>query len=65
MKLNISDNELVILLFFPMKLLKDIISVRITYDKKLFSPTMMIIEQMIDDFISYLRRSIQLKYTLV
>lgn len=65
MKLNISDNELVILLFFPMKLLKDIISVRITYDKKLFNPIMMIIEQMIDDFISYLRLSIHLKHTLV
>lgn len=65
MNLKFSGEVLVILLLFPMKLLKDIISVRIAYAKKLRNPTMMMIDQMIDDFFSYIRLSVQLKYTLV
>lgn len=65
MNLKFFGEALVILLLFPMKLLKDIISVRIAYAKKLRNPTMMMIDQMIDDFFSYIRLSVQLKYTLV
>lgn len=65
MNLKVSDKVLVELLLFPLKLLKDIICVRIAYAKKLKNPTMMMTDQMIDDFSSYIRLSVQLKYTLV
>lgn len=65
MNLKVSDKVLVTLLLFPLKLLKDIVSVRIAYAKKLRNPTMMMIDQMIEDFFSYIRLSVQLKYTLV
>lgn len=65
LNLPVSNKVLVTLLLFPLKLLKGIISVRIAYAKKLRNPTMMMIDQMIYDFSSYIRLSVQLKYTLM
>lgn len=52
------------LLLFPMKLVKEIIITRLSYAKKLKNPTMMMIDQMIEDFSSYIRLSIQIKFAL-
>ncbi|CCF59029.1 hypothetical protein KAFR_0F04340 [Kazachstania africana CBS 2517] len=54
--------ELVIM--FPIRLVKEIILIRLDYAKKLENPTMMMVDQMLDDFSSYIRLSVQLKYTL-
>lgn len=56
--------KLDLLLMFPMKLVKEVILVRLEYAKKLKNPTMMMIDEMIDDFTSYIRLSVQLKYTI-
>lgn len=53
------------LLLFPMKLIKEIIIIRLSYAKKLKNPTMMIIDQMIEDFSSYIRLSVQLKCAIM
>ncbi|CAB4254772.1 similar to Saccharomyces cerevisiae YCR073C SSK22 MAP kinase kinase kinase of the HOG1 mitogen-activated signaling pathway [Maudiozyma barnettii] len=53
------------LLLFPMKLVKEIINTRLSYAKKLKNPTMMMIDQMIEDFSSYIRLSVQIKCALV
>ncbi|CCK69792.1 mitogen-activated protein kinase kinase kinase SSK2 KNAG_0D00390 [Huiozyma naganishii CBS 8797] len=64
LNLDMPNDRLEVLLLFPMVLLKEIISVRIAYAKKLQNPTMMMIDQMIEDFSSYIRLSVQLKSTL-
>lgn len=65
MNLIYSNDELSSLLLFPIKLIKAVILLRIEYAKKLQNPTMMMIDQMIDDFTSYIRLSVQLKATLM
>ncbi|CUS23378.1 LAQU0S09e03422g1_1 [Lachancea quebecensis] len=65
MNLPLLHNELEILLMFPFKLVKEIILIRIEYAKKLQNPTMMMIDQMIDDFSSYIRLSVQIKHTVI
>ncbi|CCF57450.1 hypothetical protein KAFR_0C04590 [Kazachstania africana CBS 2517] len=65
MNLKHSDTDLVVLLLFPIKLLEEIIKVRLLYAKKLQNPTMMMIDQMIDDFSAYVKLSAQLKATLI
>lgn len=62
--LPFNDTSLLTLLLFPMKLLKEVITIRLAYAKKLQNPTMMMIDQMIDDFSSYIRLSVQMKSTL-
>ena len=52
------------LLLFPIKLVNQIILIRLTYARRLKNPTMMMVDQMIDDFSSYIRLSVQLKYTI-
>lgn len=53
------------LLLFPMKLVKEIIIIRLSYAKRLKNPTMMIIDQMIEDLSSYIRLSVQLKCAIM
>ncbi|SCV04048.1 LAME_0H15324g1_1 [Lachancea meyersii CBS 8951] len=65
MNLPLLHKRLEILLMFPFKLVKEIILIRLDYAKKLNNPTMMMIDQMIDDFCSYIRLSVQIKHTVV
>ncbi|SMN21587.1 similar to Saccharomyces cerevisiae YCR073C SSK22 MAP kinase kinase kinase of the HOG1 mitogen-activated signaling pathway [Maudiozyma saulgeensis] len=65
MKLVYSNKELSCLLLFPIKLIKEIIILRIEYAKKLQNPTMMMVDQMVDDFTAYIRLAVQLKATLM
>lgn len=58
------DNQLETLLTFPMRLVKEIIKIRLDYAKKLKNPTMMMIDQMIDDFGTYIKLSVQIKHTI-
>ncbi|QLG70803.1 hypothetical protein HG535_0A07450 [Zygotorulaspora mrakii] len=64
LNLNLSSENLELLIMFPMRLLKEIIVVRLSYAQRLQNPTMMMIDQMIDDFSSYIRLSVQLKFTV-
>lgn len=59
-----SNKDLELLIMFPMRLVKEIILIRLAYAKKLQNPTMMMIDQMIYDFSSYIKLSVQLKYTV-
>lgn len=52
------------LLTFPGYLIKEVILTRLSYAQKLKNPTMMMIDQMIDDFNTFIRLSVQMKYTL-
>lgn len=65
-KLNLeySSKNLELLIMFPMRLVIQIIKIRLAYAQKLQNPTMMMIDQMIDDFSSYIKLSVQLKYTV-
>lgn len=63
--LPLLNKELELLLMFPMRLVKEIILIRLAYAKKLKNPTMMMIDQMIEDFTSYIKLSVQLKYTVI
>lgn len=45
----------------PMKLIKEIIKVRLTYAKKLSNPTLMMIDQMLDDFRLYITIALEVK----
>ena len=65
MRLVYSNEELSCLLLFPIKLIKEIIILRIEYAKKLQNPTMMMVDQMVDDFTAYIRLAVQLKATLM
>ncbi|CCH62898.1 hypothetical protein TBLA_0I02400 [Henningerozyma blattae CBS 6284] len=64
LNLRFPDDQLELLLLFPIRFIKEIILIRLAYAKKLKKPTMMMIDQMIDDFTSYIRLSVQMKYTL-
>lgn len=64
MNLEYPYEGLRLLLIFPVYLIKEIILIRLSYARKLKNPTMMMIDQMIDDFNSVIRLSVQLKYTL-
>lgn len=52
---------LIQLCLIPMKLIKEIINVRLRYAKKLQNPTLMMIDQMIDDFKTYLKIALEIK----
>lgn len=64
MNLKFPDDQLEMLLLFPIRFIKEIILIRLAYAKKLKNPTMMMIDQMIEDFTAYMRLSVQMKYTL-
>ncbi|AMD22537.1 HHL233Cp [Eremothecium sinecaudum] len=58
------DAYLITLLSFPLKLIKEITIIRLDYAQKLEKPTMMMIDQMIDDFKVYTKLAVQIKYTI-
>lgn len=57
--------DLIRLCQFPMKLIKEIIKMRLLYAKKLVKPTLMMIDQMIDDFKTYISIAIGVKLALL
>lgn len=61
LNLQLPHHDIAILLLLPLRLIKLIILTRISYAEKLKNPTLMMIDQMIDDFISYIRLATQLK----
>lgn len=61
LKLPDYGNDLLDLCLVPMRLIKEIISIRMKYAKKLENPTLMMIDQMIDDFKSYITISLEVK----
>lgn len=65
-ELNLSylDQDLEFLLMFPMRLVKDIILIRLSYAKKIQNPTLMMIDQMMDDFSTYIKLAVQMKFTV-
>lgn len=65
-ELNLSylDQDLEFLLMFPMCLVKDIILIRLSYAKKIQNPTLMMIDQMMDDFSTYIKLAVQMKFTV-
>ncbi|ODQ77570.1 hypothetical protein BABINDRAFT_172669 [Babjeviella inositovora NRRL Y-12698] len=46
---------------FPMDLIKEVIKVRLAYARKLTNPTMMMIDQMLGDFKSYLKLALEVR----
>lgn len=54
-------HDLIQLCYIPMKLIKEIINVRLSYARKLQNPTLMMIDQMIDDFKSYITIALEVK----
>lgn len=65
MRLPLPVDKLHSLLTFPLRLIQEIISIRLEYARKLKKPTMMMIDQMIDDFSTYIKLSVQIKHTLM
>ncbi|CDO93105.1 unnamed protein product [Kluyveromyces dobzhanskii CBS 2104] len=65
MQLPLPVEKLYSLLTFPLRLIQEIISIRLEYARKLKKPTMMMIDQMIDDFSTYIKLSVQIKHTLL
>lgn len=61
LKLKFPNDQIALILLFPMELIEKIIVIRLNYAEKLKSPTMMMVDQMIDDFTSYIRLATQLK----
>lgn len=64
MNLPLPVSNLSALLTFPLSLIEEIISIRLEYARKLKKPTMMMIDQMIDDFSTYIKLSVQIKHTV-
>lgn len=58
-------HELIQLCFIPMKLIKEIINMRLVYAMKLQNPTLMMIDQMIDDFKTYITIALEVKLGIV
>lgn len=54
-------HNLIQLCLVPMKLIKEIINIRMKYAVKLQNPTLMMIDQMIDDFKSYITIALEVK----
>lgn len=54
-------HSLIQLCLVPMKLIKEIINVRLKYAMKLQNPTLMMIDQMLDDFKSYITIALEVK----
>lgn len=61
LKLPDYGNDLLDLCLVPMRLIKEIIRIRMKYAKKLENPTLMMIDQMIDDFRSYITIALEVK----
>lgn len=54
-------HNLINLCLVPMRLIKEIINIRMQYAMKLQNPTLMMIDQMIDDFKSYITIALEVK----
>lgn len=65
MNLPLPVDKIHSLLTFPLRLIQEIISIRLEYARKLKKPTMMMIDQMIYDFSTYIKLSVQIKHTLI
>ncbi|KAK6199397.1 uncharacterized protein RJT21DRAFT_121731 [Scheffersomyces amazonensis] len=61
MKLPDYIHDLIQICIIPMKLIKEIINVRLGYAIKLQNPTLMMIDQMIEDFKSYITIALEVK----
>ncbi|CAN3359950.1 serine/threonine-protein kinase Ssk22p [Diutina catenulata] len=61
MKLPDYTHDLIHVCIIPMKLIKEIIRMRLGYARKLANPTLMMIDQMIDDFKSYITIALEVK----
>ncbi|ODV79030.1 MAP kinase [Suhomyces tanzawaensis NRRL Y-17324] len=61
MKLPDYIHDLIHICLVPMKLIKEIIKVRLGYAMKLQKPTLMMIDQMIDDFKTYITIALEVK----
>lgn len=61
LKLPDYGNRLLDLCLIPMRLIREIISIRMTFARKLEDPTLMMIDQMIDDFKSYITIALEVK----
>lgn len=46
---------------FPMRLIQETLRIRLSYARKITNPTMMMIDEMIDDFSSYIELAVELK----
>lgn len=58
-------HDLIQLCLIPTRLIKEIISVRLKYAMRLQNPTLMMIDQMIDDFKSYITIALEVKLVTV
>ncbi|KAL6950140.1 hypothetical protein ACO0QE_000816 [Hanseniaspora vineae] len=58
-------DRLKLILFYPFKLIKEIIKKRLEYSKSLVDPTMMIIDQLIDDLCVQIKLATQIKYSVM
>lgn len=65
MKLNFPKSELEFLLLLPKCILKEIVLIRLAYAKKLNKPTMMMIDQTIDDFSLYIKLCVQMRFAVM
>lgn len=54
--------NLIKLLNFPLRLIEEIMKVRLAYARKLTNPTMMMIDEMIEDFSSYIELAVLVKH---
>lgn len=61
MKLPDYIHDLIHICVIPVKLIKEIINVRLSYAMKLQNPTLMMIDQMIDDLKSYINIALEVK----
>lgn len=66
-KLKLPDyiHDLIQICLFPTRLIKEIISIRLQYAMKLQNPTLMMIDQMIDDFKLYITIALQVKRVII
>lgn len=65
LKLPDYGHDLIELCLVPMRLIKEIISIRMRYAKKLENLNLMMIDQMIDDFKSYITIAVQVKRGII
>ncbi|GME75497.1 unnamed protein product [[Candida] boidinii] len=58
-------DNLLVLVTFPTKLMKELIRIRLGYAKKLKNPTMMMIDQVLEDFKLYIKLSLEIRTSLI
>ena len=65
MKLPDYIYDVIDICLIPMKLIREIIKVRLLYARKLHNPTLMMIDQMLDDFKSYITLALEVKHGIL